>query len=465
MNRLFYFLLISFPLSAFPQSERGSTLSTDHVWEYVGNAGFSAGDSYFTSLAFSPTGEPYVAFSDFGYGGKATVMKFKGTSWVNVGDAGFSDDETNYTSLAFSPSGEPYLAYQDFGYSGKATVMKFNGSNWINIGMAGFSLGKAWYTSLAFSPSDNFPYVAFMDGATSYKATVMKFNGSNWEIVGSSGFSAGQADYLSLAFNPSDSLPYVAFRDYHDSLKATVMKFKGNNWVNVGKAGFTAGGASFTCLAFNTIDSQPFIAFTDDKDSCYASVMKFDGLNWSYVGSQGFSHDSIYSPSLCFSPADGLPYLAFAYYPMRIVNNLTVMKFNGNSWVQVGTSNFGKTFYFPSLAINPNGVPFVAFTDAQELSSKTSVMKYDSASNGLEELRPLKLTVYPNPAEVKIIIEMSEIDKRSDLSVLNLNGQQRISRQITCPKTQIDISSLPSGVYIVRLTNDQWVQVGKFIKG
>ena len=51
-----------------------------------------------------------------------------------------------------------------------------------------------------------------------------------------------------------------------------------------------------------------------------------------------------------------------------------------------------------------------------------------------------------------------------NLAIVNMEGQQLVTRQITKLKTQIDISSLPSGVYCVRLTNDKTVEVGKFIK-
>lgn len=74
-------------------------------------------------------------------------------AWQNVGIAGFSPEEATYTSLAFSPAGEPYVAYEDYGNSRKATVMKFDGNNWVNVGTAGFSALWAEYTSLAMSTS------------------------------------------------------------------------------------------------------------------------------------------------------------------------------------------------------------------------------------------------------------------------------------------------------------------------
>ena len=47
---------------------------------------------------------------------------------------------------------------------------------------------------------------------------------------------------------------------------------------------------------------------------------------------------------------------------------------------------------------------------------------------------------------------------------MNLNGQELIIQQISEPKTEIDISNLPCGVYFVQLTNQGMIKVGKIIK-
>src|SRR5256885_1656244 len=82
-------------------------------WTPVVNPGISAGGASYISLAFSPDGVPYVAYTDGGNGERATVMKFTGTAWETVGNAGFSAGVVHYTSLAFSPDGVPYVAYMD----------------------------------------------------------------------------------------------------------------------------------------------------------------------------------------------------------------------------------------------------------------------------------------------------------------------------------------------------------------
>jgi len=74
------------------------------------------------------------------------------------------------------------------------------------------------------------------------------------------------------------------------------------------------------------------------------------------------------------------------------------------------------------------------------------------------------MKIYPNPSSDYITIETSSTPAKSQLFLLNADGQQLITRQITEPTTTIDISTLPSGVYFVRLTDDRSVAVGKIVK-
>ncbi len=74
------------------------------------------------------------------------------------------------------------------------------------------------------------------------------------------------------------------------------------------------------------------------------------------------------------------------------------------------------------------------------------------------------LDVYPNPASNRITVELSGMTQSGKIAIIDMEGQEFIARQITAPKTQLDISSLPSGVYFVRLTNEKTVEVGKVVK-
>ena len=462
MKKLIYILLFLFPVVAIAQQPWYKYSPLDSAWQNVGNAGFSAGEAIFTCIAFSPSGELYAGYADEGNSGKASVMTFNGTNWVYVGSPGFSLDYPDDFNLAISPSdSQPYVSYQDWGASDKATVMKFDGVNWVNVGNAGFSPAKADWLSLAFSSSGQ-PYVAFSDYSDD-KGTVMRFDGTNWVYVGIEGFTAGFPSYNCLAFNPSDGQPYLAFTaDEANSGKATVMKFDGTNWINVGNAGFSAGKTWFMSLAFNQ-SGQPYVAYLDDANSDKATVMKFDGTNWINVGNAGFSLGEIWSTSLAFNPSDGQPYVAYS----DSVNSwkATVMKFDGTNWVNVGNAGFSDSkVYSTSLAFSPSdGAPYVGYEDIGN-SAKATVMKYDSVYVGINELKQLQLSLFPNPATDKITVERSGTVKETNLAIVDIEGQEFITSQITEPKTQVDISNLTSGVYFVRVTNDRTVVVRKFVK-
>lgn len=112
---------------------------------------------------------------------------------------------------------------------------------------------------------------------------------------------------------------------------------------------------------------------------------------------------------------------------------------------------------------NPNG-PIIIQNNATGCNSQAEVdtaCQYLSVGNLVCEDT---FSIYPNPTSDFITIEISTIQTQIHLSIMNLNCQQLITRQISEPKTQIDISNLPSGVYFVRLTGEKIVQVGKFIK-
>ena len=468
MKKVFCILMFLFPIVVNAQQPWYKYSPLDYMWMNVGNEGFSGIEVNWISFTFSPTdGLPYIAY--MGSLGKATVMKFDGNNWVYVGNAGFSADLAAYESLAFSPTnGQPYVAYMYYDWQNDygASVMTFDGTSWVSVG-AGFSVTEVLHVSLAFNPSNGQPYVAFQDVADYYKATVMKFDGTRWVDVGVEGFSAGKANYESLAFSPIDSLPYVAFEDYQGSDwytgKASVMKFNGTDWVYLGNAGFSAGATLYTSLAFSPSDGEPYVAYEDVENHYGATVMKFDGTSWVNVGNAGFTAGWVAHTCLAFNPIDNMPYVAYGGDEDN-QQNATVMKFNGENWVTVGNPDFSAGWAeYTSLAFSPSGQPYVAYQDFAN-NNEATVMKYDSVYSGINESQESRLLVYPNPATDKITIEIAEGQAPSQLSMMNLNGEEVLTCSLIKPKTQIDISNLPSGVYFMRLTNDKMVELGKFVK-
>lgn len=84
---------------------------------------------------------------------------------------------------------------------------------------------------------------------------------------------------------------------------------------------------------------------------------------------------------------------------------------------------------------------------------------------GIPEIaRAGDLLVYPNPSQGQLTIKTSPEAGSSLISVCDLGGRQLIPVQMTEPEMVIDISTLPRGVYVVRVWDERGVFVEKLIK-
>jgi hypothetical protein len=139
------------------------------------------------------------------------------------------------------------------------------------------------------------------------------------------------------------------------------------------------------------------------------------------------------------------------------------MKYDGSKWVYDGNAGFSvKEVKFITIAFSPNGYPYVAFSDNAN-AYKATVMCHGYAI-GLEEPQNSQVFSYPNPATNKITFETSLTKDKYHLLVLDMNGKQYIAQDIAEPKTQLDISNLPPGIYFFKLTFEGTVKVGKILK-
>ena len=89
------------------------------------------------------------------------------------------------------------------------------------------------------------------------------------------------------------------------------------------------------------------------------------------------------------------------------------------------------------------------------------VSAYD-ASLGSISFDNANFSYYPNP--VKNILNLSYTQNISSVVVFNLLGQEVVSRAVNANHSQIDMSHLPTGTYMVKVTADNQVKTIKVIK-
>jgi hypothetical protein len=158
------------------------------------------------------------------------------------------------------------------------------------------------------------------------------------------------------------------------------MKFNGTAWVTVGAAGFTPGQANYMTIAIDA-SGTPYVGYGDMSITPMAkeTVMKFDGSSWVLVGSKGFTAGLTYQPAMTLD-ADGHPYVVYSDWSLAPKQKATVMKFDGSAWSVVGSIGISTgTVFNPNIGVDKAGNVYIAYEDV-DLSTKAVLKKFSGGS-------------------------------------------------------------------------------------
>jgi len=205
--------------------------------------------------------------------GSARVSKGAGTSWTT---STVNSTQTWRMSIALDGS-TPYTIFEES--TGAFSVKYLNGSSWSYSGNANFSPStKVYSPDIAFGTNST-PYVAYKRGTVSdKKVRVLKLVSNVWTQLGS---NDATSDALLYRLAVDGSTPYVAYSS--GSYTFSVKKLNGTTgaWEFVG--GYTSIAASrpenFNIKIHN---SEPYVIYDDHFG---VHVKKFDGTSWVVVGS------------------------------------------------------------------------------------------------------------------------------------------------------------------------------------
>ena len=77
------------------------------------------------------------------------------------------------------------------------------------------------------------------------------------------------------------------------------------------------------------------------------------------------------------------------------------------------------------------------------------------------------LTIYPNPAKEIITVEVPKSiisNNYGSISFYGLTGQELRQQKMQGSTTEINVSSLPTGIYFVKYVSQGYTETGKFVK-
>lgn len=117
-----------------------------------------------------------------------------------------------------------------------------------------------------------------------------------------------------------------------------------------------------------------------------------------------------------------------------------------NNQLYVATSNGNY-----AVQVTQNGC-----TDTSACVSVTGV--------GVNELGTVLYKVFPNPTNSIINIQFKKIDERTTYELTSIEGKKVLDGRITSNITQLDLSTEPNGIYLLKVINNETITTHKIIK-
>jgi hypothetical protein len=158
-----------------------------------------------------------------------------------------------------------------------------------------------------------------------------------------------------------NDVPYVAYLTSTNRLE--VKSYVNNSWNLVGGGPVTILGNIFSLAV--SASGNVFIAYSDGDANFRATVWTNDGGNsWRRLGGAGGATLATTDNQVYVAlDSNGLPYLAYLF---DAIGEISVRKWNGNVWQDVGTPEFSSTtpdFSF-GFGVSGKNVPITVFKDA-----------------------------------------------------------------------------------------------------
>ena len=168
----------------------------------------------------------------------------------------------------------------------------------------------------------NFLHLVYTDYVTE-RLSAKVYNGITWTDYGSPNFAEGEL-FNNEILTVLNDIPYVLTRD--SLLRTTVMMHNGTDWVVCGEPlSIGEGGAS----SITNDNVGIYVAYYESLENG-VTVKRYDGVSWITVGTSGFSNGFTSSVSIRV-------YLGKPSVACQENTHLSVLHFDGTSWEYVGS--------------------------------------------------------------------------------------------------------------------------------
>ena len=284
----------------------------------------------------------------------------------------------------------------------------------------------------------------------------------------------GDYSFFSVSSGTLDTAINLYSTDYLYAIAN--MYFPGHpEYFNCNGTSFNRGNPSWEKFDYSFTSSDTFnISFgvLNGGDNNWNSFLLLDKI---VMDSLSTVTDLNYNVNVNDSIALGATELLNAFYNndtlsdeiFNSVQNLQHGIFRYNGLNQIYTNaDADSLYYVPETDFVGQDSIAVVYFDNSNISkiAKMYFNVQDNTSIGHISGSDMSFGIFPNPASNKITLEIINSIGKSNVSILNINGQVLFKKQIYKSKTPLDISTLSSGIYFIEVTNENGFGVKKIIK-
>ncbi|MEI7803126.1 MAG: T9SS type A sorting domain-containing protein [Bacteroidota bacterium] len=395
------------------------------------------------------------------------IAKWDGTSWSKIVSTYYNSPSvigiTSTVSSLTLFQNKLFMAVNNSGYNGVGALALDSMYLWewgqFNGNVNSFCIYKdTLYVCGGFTS-----WHSIFGGPTYPVSGIAKWNGTLWVQVGGGISVGGFSEVHSLCVHHNKLYAAGIFENAGSTYCKNIACWNDTSWSAVGN-GFGFSG-QFDCilLSLASYKNKLFLGGTFHQSDGYIST----GLaywNDTTFKPGGVSADLIYA----MKEFNGKLYIGGWEAGQGISLNERVSCFNDTSWSATGLGPenpvyvievFDSSLYVGGEFLHVDSTTFVGYitrydpTIIQDTTVIVAVKQDDSAIN-----------IYPNPAtnEIKISNLSSE---ENQIKIFNLLGQQvKNIRGSHEQSISINISDLPSGIYMLTVSNNKKISCKKFVK-
>lgn len=447
--------------------------TSGNMWFSSYASGTSKFDKTSTWTTYSTSSHLPIVYSmaidkknDVWFGGIVTMVKYEGDSiWKDCSDKGIFSSSI-ITSIMQSADNDMWFAkYSQTESEGGVTRMTIGiDTTWTTYTTANSGLVSGTVMSITQDKSGNMWFGTY--------AGVSKFDGTNWTnytttdgLVNDTVYSIFEDKDGVMWFGTEtkgvskfDGLNWTTYNPFNGNMvKSIIQDTNGNMWFATAGGLFMFDGNS-TWINYTTSNSgllNNYVAnIIQDKDNSDLWIATGGGVSKFTLFSA--TPDTINISALATDTTISIS--TFKDWELMLPSS-------SSSWLSLSTTaGTGEAKTTLSILENTDitaRTGKIYLMDSETGTIKQTIVVNQSFAVATNEVVNTHLTITPNP--VKDVFQVSGLNGTATLSLTDINGKVVLSKEIIANES-ISVSSLPQGVYIVKLVTANGTVQQKLIK-